>query len=188
MISTDFYICTRKNGWAQTRMISTDFYICTGRIAELKHVWLALISTTCLGSAILPCTYTEIRDNHCGLGSAILPCTYVEIGIIVRVWAQSFFLVHVQKSGLILCVWTQSFFLLYVQKSGIIICDWAQPFFLHFNTLLLIKVENKSFVCIYCTEQLNLKNISYWHYFTTKIMSICPIWNFTLYVTQSLHF
>jgi hypothetical protein len=30
--------------------------------------------------------------------------------------------------------------------------------------------------------------ISYWHYFTTKIMSICPIWNFTLYVTQSLHF
>jgi hypothetical protein len=32
------------------------------------------------------------------------------------------------------------------------------------------------------------KNISYWHYFTTKIMSICPIWNFTLYVTQSLHF
>ena len=37
----------------------------------------------------------------------------------------------------------------------------------------------------YCTEKLNLKNISYWHYFTTKIMSICPIWNFTLlYVTQ----
>jgi hypothetical protein len=28
----------------------------------------------------------------------------------------------------------------------------------------------------------------YWHYFTTKIMSICPIWNLTLYVTQSLHF
>ena len=44
------------------------------------------------------------------------------------------------------------------------------------------------FVCIYCTEQLNLKNISYWHYFTTKIMSICPIWIFTLNVTQSLHF
>jgi hypothetical protein len=44
------------------------------------------------------------------------------------------------------------------------------------------------FVFIYCSEQLNLKNISYWHYFTTKIMSICPIWNFTLYVTQSLHF
>ena len=57
----------------------------------------------------------------------------------------------------------------------------------HFNTLLLIKVEQKIFVFIYCTEQLNLKNI-YWHYFTTKIMSICPIWNFTLYVTQSLHF
>jgi hypothetical protein len=54
--------------------------------------------------------------------------------------------------------------------------------------LLLIKVEKKLFVFIYCTEQLNLKNISYWHYFTTKIMSICPIWNFTLYVTQSLHF
>jgi hypothetical protein len=43
----------------------------------------------------------------------------------------------------------------------------------------------------------NLKNlvikvfihaISYWPYFTNKIMSICPIWNFTLYVTQSLHF
>jgi hypothetical protein len=33
-----------------------------------------------LGSAILPCTYTEIRDNHCGLGLVILPCTYVEIG------------------------------------------------------------------------------------------------------------
>ena len=47
---------------------------------------------------------------------------------------------------------------------------------------------NFFFVFIYCTEQLNLKNISYWHYFTTKIMSICPIWNFTLYVTQSLHF
>jgi hypothetical protein len=46
----------------------------------------------------------------------------------------------------------------------------------------------KKFVCIYCTEQLNLKNISYWLYFTTKIMSICPIWNFTLNVTQSLHF
>ena len=56
--------------------------------------------------------------------------------------------------------------------------------------MLLIKVEKKMFVFIhvYCTEQLNLKNISYWHYFTTKIMSICPIWNFTLYVTQSLHF
>ena len=54
--------------------------------------------------------------------------------------------------------------------------------------LLLIKVEKKKFVCIYCTEQLNLKNISYWHYFTTKIMSICLIWNFTLYVTQTLHF
>ena len=54
--------------------------------------------------------------------------------------------------------------------------------------MLLIKVEF-FFVFIYCcTEQLNLKNISYWHYFTTKIMSICPIWNFTLYVTQSLHF
>jgi hypothetical protein len=35
---------------------------------------------------------------------------------------------------------------------------------------------------VYCTEQLNLKIISYWHYFTTKIMSICPIWNFTLYI------
>jgi hypothetical protein len=54
--------------------------------------------------------------------------------------------------------------------------------------LLLIKVEKKNFVFIYCTEQLNLKNISYWHYFMTKIMSICPIWNFTLNVTQSLHF
>ena len=53
----------------------------------------------------------------------------------------------------------------------------------HFNTLLLMKVEKKNFVFIYCTEQLNLKNISYWYYFTTKIMSICPIWNFTLYVT-----
>jgi hypothetical protein len=40
------------------------------------------------------------------------------------------------------------------------------------------------FVFIYCTEQLNLKNISYWHYFTTKIILICPIWNFTLSVTQ----
>ena len=40
----------------------------------------------------------------------------------------------------------------------------------------------KIFVSSYsCTEQLNLKNISYWHYFITKIMSICPIWNFTLY-------
>jgi hypothetical protein len=37
-------------------------------------------------------------------------------------------------------------------------------------------------------HQLYLKNISYWHDFTTKIMSICPIWNFTLYITQSLHF
>jgi hypothetical protein len=54
--------------------------------------------------------------------------------------------------------------------------------------LLLIKVEFIFFVFIYCTEQLNLKNISYWHYFTTKIMPICPIWNFTLYVTQNLHF
>jgi hypothetical protein len=49
-------------------------------------------------------------------------------------------------------------------------------------------LRKKLFVFIYCTEQLNLKNISYWHYFTTKIMSICPIWNFTLYVTQNLHF
>ena len=57
-----------------------------------------------------------------------------------------------------------------------------------FRTLLLIKVEKILVVFIYCTEQLNLKNISYWHYFTTKIMSICPIWNFTLYVAQSLHF
>ena len=54
--------------------------------------------------------------------------------------------------------------------------------------MLLIKVEEKCFVFIYRTEQLNPKNISYWHYFTTKIMSICSIWNFTLYVTQSLHF
>ena len=54
--------------------------------------------------------------------------------------------------------------------------------------MLLIKVGKTIFVFIYCTEQLNLKNISYWHYFTTKIMSICTIWNFTLYVTQSLHF
>ena len=54
--------------------------------------------------------------------------------------------------------------------------------------MLLIKVEFFFFVFIYCTEQMNLKNISYWHYFTTKIMSICPIWNFTLYVTQSLHY
>jgi hypothetical protein len=51
---------------------------------------------------------------------------------------------------------------------------------------------NFLFVFIYCTEQLNLKNISYWHYFTTKIMSICPIWNCTkvfifLKITQ-LHF
>jgi hypothetical protein len=53
---------------------------------------------------------------------------------------------------------------------------------------LLIKVGKKKFVFIYCTEQLNLKNISYWHYFTTKIMSICPIWNFTLYVTQKSSF
>jgi hypothetical protein len=53
---------------------------------------------------------------------------------------------------------------------------------------LLIKFEIFFFVFIYCTEQMNLKNISYWHYFTTKIMSICPIWNFTLYDTQSLHF
>jgi hypothetical protein len=30
----------------------------------------------------------------------------------------------------------------------------------HFNTLLVIKVEKKIFVFIYCTEQLNLKNIS----------------------------
>ena len=53
---------------------------------------------------------------------------------------------------------------------------------------MLIKIEKKNVVFIYCTEQLNLKNISYWHYFTTKIMSICPIWHFTIYVTQSLHF
>ena len=50
---------------------------------------------------------------------------------------------------------------------------------------MLIKVGKKNVVFIYCTEQLNLKNISYWHYFMTKIMSIYPIWNFTLYVTQS---
>ena len=31
----------------------------------------------------------------------------------------------------------------------------------HFNTLLLIKVEHFYFVFIYCTEQLNLKNIQY---------------------------
>ena len=54
--------------------------------------------------------------------------------------------------------------------------------------MLLIKVKKKIVVFIYCTEQLNLKNISYWHYFMTKIMSICPIWNFTLYVTQSSFF
>ena len=30
-----------------------------------------------------------------------------------------------------------------------------------YNTLLLIKVEKKIVVFIYCTEQLNLKNISY---------------------------
>jgi hypothetical protein len=33
----------------------------------------------CLGSAILPYTYIEIRDNHTCLVSAILPCPYVEI-------------------------------------------------------------------------------------------------------------
>jgi hypothetical protein len=38
------------------------------------------------------------------------------------------------------------------------------------------------------TDWPNLKNISYRHYFTIKMMSICLIWNFTLYVTQSLHF
>ena len=65
----------------------------------------------------------------------------------------------------------------------------SKPVFVIILTLcLLIKVEKKNFVCIYCTERLNLKNISYWHYFTTKIMSICPIWIFTLNVTQSLHF
>ena len=30
-------------------------------------------------SAILPCPYVEIRDNHTALVSAILPCPYVEI-------------------------------------------------------------------------------------------------------------
>ena len=64
----------------------------------------------------------------------------------------------------------------------------SKSVFVNILTLWLIKVEKTNFVCIYCTEQLNLKNISYWLYFTTKIMSICPIWNFTLYVTQSLHF
>ena len=49
-------------------------------------------------------------------------------------------------------------------------------------------MKKKYFVFIYCTEQLNLKNISYWHYFRTKIMLICPIWNFTPYITQGLHF
>jgi hypothetical protein len=79
-------------------------------------------------------------------------------GIILRVWAQSFFLVHVQKSGLILCVSAQSFFLVYVQKSGIIMCLWAQPFF-------LVQSANRNeypwFLHMYKEEWLNTNPYDY---------------------------
>jgi hypothetical protein len=57
IIIPDFRIWTRKNGLDQT---------CT-------------IIPTDLGSAILPCSYVEIRDNHMCLVSVILPCPYAII-------------------------------------------------------------------------------------------------------------
>jgi hypothetical protein len=43
-------------------------------------------------------------------------------GIIVWVWAQPFFLVHMQKSGIIIEVWDQPFFLVHVEINANHMC------------------------------------------------------------------
>jgi hypothetical protein len=102
-----------------------------------------------LGSAILPCPYEEIRDNHTDLVSAILPCPYPEIrdkhvgflsAILPCPCAEirdnhlclgSFILPYTyagiwdNQFGLI---WAHSFFLEHMKDPGIIIWVWASHF------------------------------------------------------------
>jgi hypothetical protein len=50
----------------------------------------------------------EIKDNHTCLGSAIIPSPYAEIRDNHADWYQPFFLVHIQTCMIIpdFCIWT----------------------------------------------------------------------------------